>query len=121
MAEVQVPVEAVVRDRLVQVVEDLVGVGDRVVLGPRLELEAEALHVGIGPNTRVAEQIPGPADRVAAVDDGEGPARLLRLEVMTQVDPGDPGSDDQHVDVLESPCHLSGCAHVSSLRFMGCS
>jgi hypothetical protein len=117
--EVDVPAEVVLVDRLLQVVQDLVAVGDRVVLGPRLEPEAERVQVGIRPDAGISEQVPRSADRVAAVDDGEGLARLPGRQVAAQADAGQAGADDQHVDVLEFRCHRSESAHLSSLPAPG--
>src|SRR5206468_2864717 len=99
--EVHVPSEVVLGNRLVQVVKDLVAVGDRVLAGPRLELEAERVQIGVRPDARIAEQVPGPTDRVATIDDREGPTRLLLPQVMAQADTGDAGAHDQHVDVVD--------------------
>ena len=44
------------------VVEDRGAVGDRLRLGPRLEAEAERVHVGVRADARVAEEVPGAAE-----------------------------------------------------------
>ena len=99
MAQVHAPGQIIVFDDLVQVVEDLVRIGDGIVGSPGLELIAEGVQVGVRPDARVAEQVPGAADGGTAVDDGKTSARLLGHQVVAQPDSGDPGADDQHIDV----------------------
>ena len=82
VAEVDTPGKVIFGDRLVQVVKDLVGVGDRILAGPRFELVAERVQVRVRPDARVAEQVPGAPDRIATVDDRKAAARLLGCEVM---------------------------------------
>ena len=81
--------QSVLGDGLVQVAEDLVRVGDGVVGRPRLVLEAEGVHVGVRPDSRVAEQVPRAADGVAAVDDGVTLARRLGDQIVPEADAGD--------------------------------
>ncbi len=47
-------------------------VGDRLGLGPRLEVVAQGVHVAVGTDARIAEQVPGAADRLARFEDGVG-------------------------------------------------
>ncbi len=51
--------EAVVLDRLVQVVENPRGVGDRLLVRPRFELVAEGVQVRVRANARITEEVPG--------------------------------------------------------------
>ena len=71
MTEVDVRGDAVLGRPPREVGEDLVAVGDRVVAGPRLELVAERVQVRVRADAWVAEQVPGPADRVARLEDRE--------------------------------------------------
>ena len=61
---------------------------------------AERMHVGIGTYARVAEQVPGSADRASAVQNCVGFGRTFRLEVIGRADPGKPCADDEHVKVF---------------------
>jgi hypothetical protein len=42
-------------DRLVEVVENLVGIGEGVVIGPRLEFETKGVQISVGPYPGVAK------------------------------------------------------------------
>src|SRR6185503_14999134 len=82
------------------VVEDLPARGDRLWLLPGPERVAEGEHVGVGADPGVAEQVPGAADRIARLEDREALRRAALAKMAGGADPGDPGPDDQHVDVL---------------------
>ena len=99
VAQIHAPGQIIVCDDLVQVIKDLVRIGDGIVGSPGLELIAEGVQVGIRPDARIAEQVPGAANGGTAVDDGKTSARLLGHQVMAQPDPGDAGTDDQHIDM----------------------
>ena len=97
--EADVLTEAVLLDGLAEIGEDLVGPGDGVVARPRLELVAEGVEVGVRADPGEAEQVPGPADRLARLEDREGPARQPGGQVTSHPDPGDPRADDQNIEV----------------------
>ncbi len=97
--QIDSPREVVLVDDLVQVVENLVRIGDRVVRSPRLELIAEGMQIRVRPDAGIAEQVPGAADRVATVHDREALTGLQGSQVMTHPEAGDAGTDDQHIDV----------------------
>ncbi len=106
VSEADVAGQVVLGDRLPQVVQDDRSVGDRLLLLPRLEAEAQGVHVAVGPYARIPEQVPRAADVRPALQDGEGRARAPVLEVDGAADAGDPGADDQDVDVFpRCPCH----------------
>ena len=77
-----------------------VAVGDRLVGRPRPEPVAERVHVGVRADARVAEQVPGPAEVVARLEDRVAPPGLRVLQVPGGADAGEAGADDQDVDVL---------------------
>ncbi len=56
-----VVVEAVLGHGLAQVRQDPGRVGDGLLVPPRLELVTEGVQVRVGPDPRIAEQVPGPA------------------------------------------------------------
>ena len=81
--------------------EDLVAVGDGLLALPGAERVAEGEHVRVGPDARVAEQVPGAADGVAGLEDGEGRPRAVGLEPVGGADARQPGADDEDVEVLD--------------------
>src|SRR6266700_5147313 len=107
VVEADFPVDAVLGCRLADVVQDLRPLGDRLRLGPWLERIAHREHVAVGANAGIAEQIPGAADAVAALEDRKTLARAFLLQVKTRPDTGQPRADDQHVEmfVQSARCH----------------
>ena len=93
-------VDAVFNRGLPHVIEDIRPVSDCLGLGPRLERIAEREHVAVGADAGIAEQIPGAADAVAALEDRKALARTFPLQVKARADPGQPRADDQHVEML---------------------
>ena len=100
MMEADFLVDAVLGRGLADVVQDPRPVGDRLRLGPRLERIAQREHVAVGADAGIAEQIPGAADAVAALEDDETLAGALLLQVIARADAGQPGADDQHVEMF---------------------
>ena len=87
------------RGRLVDVVEDRWPVGDGLGLASRAEAVAEGVHVAVGTDARIAEEVPGAADRVAALEDDVGlPGHLL--QVQAGADAGQARADDDHVEMF---------------------
>ena len=100
LPEADPAVDAAVARGLPHVLEYRGTVGDRLRVRPRPEAVAERVHVGVGTDARVAEEVPGPPqvltrleDRVAAT--GEG-----LLQVVGGADARKAGADDQHVEML---------------------
>ncbi len=100
MVEADFPVDAVLGRGLADIVQDLRSVGDRLRLGPWLERIAQREHVAVGADAGIAEQVPGAADAVAALEDGKALARTFVLQVISRADAGQPGADDQHVEMF---------------------
>ncbi len=98
--EPHVAAQVLLVDRVVEVVEDRVTVGDGVVFGPRLPRVRVRLHVGVGAHARIAEQVPRAADRVARLEHRERQRRELGLQVVGGADAGHSGTDDDHVEPL---------------------
>ena len=67
---------------------------------PRLELEAERVHVAVGADARIPEQIPRAADVGASFENEIGAIRRLDLQVIRGADAGDPGTDHEDIDML---------------------
>src|SRR4029077_12522123 len=91
-------IEVVVLDDLVEVGEDLLARRDRRA-APRLEPVAVGEQVTVGAYTRVPMRPPGPAPVVLGVQDYEGSVGELVPQMVGGADTGDPGADDEDVDV----------------------
>ena len=109
VAEAHLAIDAALARRRPHVVEDRLAVGDRLRRRPRPEAVAERVHVGVGADPGIAEEVPGAADRLARLEDREALARATLLQVMGGADPGDPGADDKHIDALR-PARLGARA-----------
>ena len=100
VAVADVLVDAVLARGVADVVEDRLAVGERHVAAPRPEAVAEGVHVGVGPHAGVAEQVPGAAAGLAALEHGvRRPGQVLG-QVGRRADARQSRPDDQHVDVL---------------------
>src|SRR6266550_8959442 len=100
MAKADLLVDAVFNRGLADIVQNSRAVGDRLRLGPRLERIAEREHVAVGADAGVAKQIPGAADAVAPFEDDKALARAFPPQMKTGADAGEPGADDQHVEMV---------------------
>lgn len=118
-AEADVRRDAALAHDALEVSADRVAIGDRLVAVPRLEAEAERVHVAVGADAGVAEQVPCAADPLAPVEHGEAQRRAQHLEVRGHRDAGNPGTDDQHVEgfppghTLQIASRRAGC-HASA-------
>src|ERR1700749_1996332 len=116
MAEADVVFDPVFARGLPYVVADLVAGGDRVLVGPGLERVAKGVHVGIGADAGIAEEVPSAADRLARLEDRVALAGAVALQVGAGADAGETGADDQDVDVLAGHGVLLGrLAHSRNL------
>ncbi len=101
VAEADLAVEAVLHRGVDDVAADRRAVGQRLRVRPRLEGVAQREHVGVGAHAGIAEQIPGAADRGAALQDREAAPREVVLQVHGRADAGEPGADDDRVEMLD--------------------
>src|SRR5947209_11527754 len=108
MVEPDFLLDTVLFGGLAHIVQNLRPVGDSLCLGPRLERVTQSEHVAVGADAGIAEQIPGAADAVAALEDRKTLARAFLLQVKTRADAGQPGADDQHVEMFWWCCHFHG-------------
>jgi hypothetical protein len=92
--------DAVLASGVDDVAADRGPVGDRLRVGPRPEGVAEGEHVGVRPDARVAEQVPGAADRVPRLEDGEALVGALLAQVAGGTDTGETGPHDEDVEVF---------------------
>ena len=104
VVEADVAVDAGLARRVLDVLEDGVAVGDRLLAVPGPERVAQRVHVRVRTDARVAEEVPGPTDGVARLEDGVVGPRALGLEVVPGADAGQPGADDQDVEVRGVAC-----------------
>src|SRR5215212_846837 len=100
MVEPNFPVDPVFGRGLAHIVQDLRPVGDRLGLGPWLERITQREHVAVGADAGVPEQIPGPADAVAPLQDRKGFTGTLVLQVVARTDAGQACADDQYVQMF---------------------
>ncbi|SHU67537.1 Uncharacterised protein [Mycobacteroides abscessus subsp. abscessus] len=95
-----VPVNTGVGRRLVHVVQDRRTIGQGPAVVPRREPEAQGVHVRVGANTRVLEEVPGAAHVVAGFKHRVGLGRAAILDMPRGTDPGDTCTDNEHVKVF---------------------
>ncbi len=118
--EADVPIDPVLRDGLAQVGHDRRPVGNRLFRFPGLEAEAERLHVAVGADAGVLEEVPRAADVGAAFEDDVGAIRAQGLQVVAGANPGYARADDDHIDVLGSHALLRGEEIEVGMSFSFC-
>ena len=97
-AEADAPVDAVFPRRLLDIGANLRPPGDGIGQPPRLEAIPERVHVRIGANAGIAEQIPGAAHAVAAFEHDIAHAGASLGEVAARADSGKPRADDRDIE-----------------------
>src|SRR4051812_43758441 len=65
-----------------------------------MEGEPECEHVRVRPDAGIAEQVPGATEIVPRLEHGVRAMRALRLESVGGPDAGQPGTDDEDVQML---------------------
>lgn len=101
-------VDPVVAGSLTDVPEDRRTIRDRLVVLPGPEPVAEGEHVRVRADPRVAEQVPGPPARIPRLEDREALRRALGSQVARRADAGEPGPDDEHVEMFHRRLGLGG-------------
>src|SRR5579863_1301679 len=101
MTKADLAINAAFASRFPNVLEDGWAIGDRLRFPPGPETIAERKHVGIGAHSRIAEEVPGAPDRVAAFQNYETLRRTFLLEVIGRADSGKPGTHDEDVEVFD--------------------
>ena len=85
----------------IEIVENRRTLGDRLVRNPRLETVSERMHVTVGPDTRVPEQVPGPPEIFATFENHERTVRAIALQKIAAADAGNSCTHDQDIKVLD--------------------
>src|SRR6201993_445637 len=98
--EPDVLIDAVLARRIGYVLPDVAAVGDHLGPRPRLPREAQREDVAVRPNSRIAEQVPRPAETRASLQDRVAQMRVLLADAVRSTDAGNPGTDDQHIAEL---------------------
>ncbi len=99
VVEADVRVDARLGRRVLDILEDRVAVGDRLLAVPGPERVPERVHVRVRSDARVAEEVPRATDGTARLEDGVAGPGTLGLQVVAGTDPREPGADDEHVEV----------------------
>ena len=86
--------------RLAHVGEDGRPVRDGLRRGPGTERVAERVHVGVGADPRVAEEVPRAPEALAPLQDRVRLVRAARLQVVGGADAGEAGTHDENVEML---------------------
>ena len=100
VAELDVLADPELVGGLANVGEDRATVGDGLGLRPRLEAVPESVHVAVRTYAGVAEQVPGAARVLATFEDRPAAFGGEHLQPVGCADAGEPGSDDQDIDML---------------------
>ena len=99
--EADMRIDARLARRVDDVAPDRFSLRDRIGVGPRPKGVAERVHVGVGAHAGKFEQIPGPADGAARLEDGVCFRRATALKMDGGANARQPGADDQHVERFE--------------------
>ena len=124
MAVADVTFDIVFGGGFADITADVRAVGNRLGLLPRFEFVAQRVHVAVRADAGIAEQVPGAANGVAALDDGEAALGAVFLQVDRRADARQARPDDQHVDVVgqglgalarvDCSCHPAPPVNVNS-------
>ena len=82
---------------LANVREDRRAIGNCLGASPGLEAVPQGVHVRVGADARVAEQIPGTAHGLPGFQDGVALAGAAVLQLSGGADTGQAGADDQNI------------------------
>lgn len=107
LVEPDVLVDAVHGRRAFDVFEDRLAVGDGLALGPRTKAEAQRVHIGVGSDAGVAEQLPGATHGGALLQDRVGLGRTAVLKMPGCTHAGDTRPHDHDVKMLSHGTTLS--------------
>jgi len=91
-------VQAIFVDGFIQIVEDRWRVGNCPARGPGFEIIAQCIHVAVRADAGIFEQVPGPAESLARLDNGKAFARASLAQVDRRANAGQAGTDNQYVE-----------------------
>ena len=100
MAEANLAVDAKFARGVADVLQDRGTIGDRLLARPGPKAETQRIHVGIGADAGITEQIPGAADRSASFNDCPAQLRAARTQIIGGRHPRDSGADYQYIDIF---------------------
>src|ERR1700722_19146124 len=98
MPETDVRRDAALVGGLADVTQDGRTVGNGLGVRPRLEVVAQRVHVRIGADAGIAEQIPGAADALPGLEDGIALGGTALLQMVRGADAGQAVTDDEYVE-----------------------
>src|SRR6185437_16734603 len=101
------------------VIEDRGTVGDCFGLAPGAKAIAERVHVRIGADAWITEEIPRAADSVASFEYEEALLGAVHLEMARSANPRQPRADDDYIHVLHGAPNYSRAAAVSTYPQIG--
>src|SRR5262245_49156042 len=84
-----VTVDTVLGGGLLHVAQDRGAVGDRLGVAPGFEIVPQRVHVAVGPDARIAKEVPRAAHRRPAFEDDVALPRALALQVHRSADDQD--------------------------------
>ena len=105
VAEMDMAVDIIFFGGFVHIFMDRGAVGDSLFVQPRFEPVAQRVHVGIGSDTRITEQIPRSAHIGALLDDGVALVRTLHIKMRGGSYSRKPGAHYQYVNGDIRLCH----------------
>ncbi len=91
--------EAVLGDHVPHIAQDFRSGGDGRRC-PGLEAIAERMQVTVGADAGIAMGVPGAAETVLGFQNQKTRVRILLGEVISGADAGDPGADDDDIDMF---------------------
>ena len=102
MPQSDVAVDAIVRRGVADIIPDGRSTRDRLIRMPWPEGKSESVHIRIGTDPWIAEEIPGSTDCIARLENGIGLSGKGSLQPVSSVDAGYSGANDQYVEMFFS-------------------
>ena len=99
VVEADVGIDAGFPGGVLDVLQYRVAVSDRLLAIPGPERVTQGVHVRVGTDAGIAEEVPGPSDGVAGLEDRVVGPGALGLEVVAGTDAGQSGAHDDHIEV----------------------
>ena len=90
-------------------------IGDGLGVAPWAKAIAERVHVGVGANAGIAEEIPGATDRVTPFEYDEALIGAVHLQMTRSTNSRQPRAHDYDVHVLHSARNYPRAVPVSTI------